>query len=1016
LLDSLSLTILTPESLVVEITGKRNDADIVTFTQAILPPTETYPSETLTLQLPKEIVSKLNVLLRPLDKDSKGKIRLAEVGVLEGSQTDYVSLNDRITTKSSQLNLLAAPFGSTIIATGCRSKRPASFLNDGQVAALRGGSRDARGWTASCTDKELASKFPLMLTIEPGPVIKASDIIIDSLVINPAAQHGSGFSTMRDMRRGMRATPKNFRIETQTAAGDWEQRGAERSLHTVPFPQKFSLPNISASTPFRLAISSNYGSEWFTLGEVELWAKAESAQVLPANIFDLRLGSSVVFNSVPEQGSRGDPIDVLQEEGMWVFRQEPDKDITILLRTAPYAEATLGTLKLIPADRNSPVSVRVEVSNADSPLSSWERIHEEASVPWKKPQEPLEFSLVKPKAVKFLRLTFSSTKGTIKLKQIRGEGTLSVSRITTKIKSQQPREALKLIREQEPNNTTSQAMIVPAETRVGGEIKPEEDKDTYTFLLPANGASPAAVLKVFTQQSLEVRSPKGTETKELAAIALYRDTAVTLESPPFRLMGSSTPPLVFARAPLATQLVLDESGSMQESAQLVSAAVQHFIKGIHDREKLGILTFSDSVRERIPLTDDKEVLRHTFQQGLSPNGRTALFDALAQATKKLEAEPIPTRKALVLLSDGADSASKQTTLSDVWQQAVIPGSPEVFALTLGQDSNALIPKLGQTGATMLSLLPQITGGQSFFATTVDQVEQAYRDIDAILRGAIKYQAWIEQKPFSGSLQLQRKKPAVANTKKWLVGLLFDASGSMNARAQDGRSRLQLAKRAMKQVITKLDNNTQLVVHAFGDRLPKEPKHKSCEDYHSLFGESAATPNKALGALEQLKAQGQTPLGAALRNIAQDIVSRGAENPHIVVVTDGTESCAASPESPDWPNQVVAELKERGVLVTLSIIGLSVTDEKEHAELAELALASSGGQYYAVGDESDLAEALQKSLAERFVVRDLFGEVLGQGLVNGDPVPLPLGVMRVEVEGSNNSSDVRIGGEEILWLE
>jgi hypothetical protein len=90
-------------------------------------------------------------------------------------------------------------------------------------------------------------------------------------------------------------------------------------------------------------------------------------------------------------------------------------------------------------------------------------------------------------------------------------------------------------------------------------------------------------------------------------------------------------------------------------------------------------------------------------------------------------------------------------------------------------------------------------------------------------------------------------------------------------------------------------------------------------------------------------------------------------------------------------------------VRLSIVGFALAPDVAAAAgdrftgWAELG----GGAYFEALDREALAAAVEASLRPpelRFTVLDAAGDVVAQGVVGGEAVPLPGGVYRVRVEG------------------
>ncbi len=146
--------------------------------------------------------------------------------------------------------------------------------------------------------------------------------------------------------------------------------------------------------------------------------------------------------------------------------------------------------------------------------------------------------------------------------------------------------------------------------------------------------------------------------------------------------------LSFEDTPLAVGLILDTSASMTSKVGKARIAVCQFLTTANREDEFFLVEFSNSPRLAQPLTSNPaDIESHLFSA--APKGRTALFDAVALGLRELKRSSRP-RKALVIISDGGDNASRYT-------------EKEIRAM-LGE-SNALLYALGvfETGAARLSI-------------------------------------------------------------------------------------------------------------------------------------------------------------------------------------------------------------------------------------------------------------------------------------------------------------------------
>jgi Ca-activated chloride channel family protein len=117
-------------------------------------------------------------------------------------------------------------------------------------------------------------------------------------------------------------------------------------------------------------------------------------------------------------------------------------------------------------------------------------------------------------------------------------------------------------------------------------------------------------------------------------------------------------------------IVMDVSGSMQDNNKIGEAkeAAQVFLNGMQPGNRVGLTIFSNDVDVRVPLGNLESVRNQISSniQGLRADGGTELYQALAEVTNLLNTETDAERvRAVILLSDGADTGDSGVSLNDV---------------------------------------------------------------------------------------------------------------------------------------------------------------------------------------------------------------------------------------------------------------------------------------------------------------------------------------------------------------
>lgn len=108
-------------------------------------------------------------------------------------------------------------------------------------------------------------------------------------------------------------------------------------------------------------------------------------------------------------------------------------------------------------------------------------------------------------------------------------------------------------------------------------------------------------------------------------------------------------------APFAAVILLDTSGSMEQRVSLARSAAISFLDGLRTDDVTAIYNFDSKVKLVQDFSNSRDIVEKIFD--LKADGMTALNDAIFKATQDLGRRN-EKRKAIVVLSDGADTISK----------------------------------------------------------------------------------------------------------------------------------------------------------------------------------------------------------------------------------------------------------------------------------------------------------------------------------------------------------------------
>jgi len=163
--------------------------------------------------------------------------------------------------------------------------------------------------------------------------------------------------------------------------------------------------------------------------------------------------------------------------------------------------------------------------------------------------------------------------------------------------------------------------------------------------------------------------------------------------------------------PATVGILVDESGSMSGKRNEVLSAAGGFIQTSNPKDEIFVLNFNDSVNRGLPdetmFSDDIAQLRTALYRGV-PRGRTALNDAVVQGLQHLELGH-QERKALLLISDGGDNASRRTNAEMLAQ--VESRVATIYAIGLFDADDP------DRNPRVLRRLADVSGGEAFFPET-----------------------------------------------------------------------------------------------------------------------------------------------------------------------------------------------------------------------------------------------------------------------------------------------------------
>jgi Ca-activated chloride channel family protein len=179
--------------------------------------------------------------------------------------------------------------------------------------------------------------------------------------------------------------------------------------------------------------------------------------------------------------------------------------------------------------------------------------------------------------------------------------------------------------------------------------------------------------------------------------------------------------------PLSIALAIDTSLSTRHDLPLEQASAKRFARAIlRPVDALSVFGFSEVVSQSTGYTADLRRIEDGIDH-IRLGAATALFDAVYLASRSLDRRQ--GRKVLVLITDGGDTISK----IDYKEAARAAEEAEalVYSIIVVPIENSAGRETG--GEHALIQLSEDTGGKYYYATSVSQLDEAFRQISDELR-------------------------------------------------------------------------------------------------------------------------------------------------------------------------------------------------------------------------------------------------------------------------------------------
>lgn len=161
--------------------------------------------------------------------------------------------------------------------------------------------------------------------------------------------------------------------------------------------------------------------------------------------------------------------------------------------------------------------------------------------------------------------------------------------------------------------------------------------------------------------------------------------------------------------PFAAVILIDTSGSMEQRVSLARSATINFLDGLRTKDVAAIYNFDSKVSLVQDFSNSRDIAPSVFD--LKAYGYTVLNDAIVKAAQELSRRP-EKRRALIVLSDGADTKSKYS--SDKALKAVIAANATIYTVDMSSADGSDVRERMQSQAALKNFAEK--SGGLFVAT------------------------------------------------------------------------------------------------------------------------------------------------------------------------------------------------------------------------------------------------------------------------------------------------------------
>jgi Ca-activated chloride channel homolog len=178
--------------------------------------------------------------------------------------------------------------------------------------------------------------------------------------------------------------------------------------------------------------------------------------------------------------------------------------------------------------------------------------------------------------------------------------------------------------------------------------------------------------------------------------------------------------------PFAAVVLLDTSGSMETRMAVARSAAIKFLDGLRGEDMAAVYNFDSKVKQIQDFSASRDLSPMAYE--LKADGMTVLNDAIVEAAKVLSNQP-EKRRAIIVLSDGADTQSKAS--QDKALKAALAANATIYTVDMSAlDGGRSKERMQSIGA--LKSFAEKSGGRFVAVAGGAEMRDAFKQIVAEL--------------------------------------------------------------------------------------------------------------------------------------------------------------------------------------------------------------------------------------------------------------------------------------------